>query len=64
MAKVLGLREQRVQFFYDTDFVTKGNLTTADSSNVNYAVAQKNLFSDARACNLLRTNLQGPRQLL
>ena len=50
MAKVLGLREQRVQFFYDTDFVTTKNLTTADSSNVNYAVAQKNLFSDARVC--------------
>lgn len=64
MAKVLGLREQRVQFFYDTDFVTTGNLTTADSSNVNYAVSQKNLFSDARAGNLLRTNLQGPGQLL
>ena len=24
MAKVLGLREQRVQFFYDTDFITSG----------------------------------------
>lgn len=64
MAKVLGLREQRVQFFYDTDFVTTGALDTASSSNVNYAVSQKNLFSDARAGNLLRTNLQGPGQLL
>jgi len=62
MAKVLGLREQRVQFFYDTDFVTTGVTPVADIANL--AVAQKNLFSDARAGNLLRTNLQGPGQLL
>jgi hypothetical protein len=62
MAKVLGLREQRVQFFYDTDFATIGAVTS--TSDVNYAAAQKNLFSDARAGNLLRTNLQGPGQLL
>ncbi len=62
MAKVLGLREQRVQFFYDTDFINYGTTLSTDTSN--YAVAQKNLFSDARAGNLLRTNLQGPGQLL
>jgi len=62
MAKVLGLREQRVQFFYDTDFITDG--TTAATDTANFATAQKNLFSDARAGNLLRTNLQGPGQLL
>ena len=62
MAKVLGLREQRVQFFYDTDFITDG--AVASASDPNYASAQKNLFSDARAGNLLRTNLQGPGQLL
>ena len=62
MAKVLGLREQRVQFFYDTDFVTVGAVTSA--ADPNYASQQKNLFSDARAGNLLRTNLQGPGQLL
>ena len=62
MAKVLGLREQRVQFFYDTDFVSAGITAAADVANL--AVAQKNLFSDARAGNLLRTNLQGPGQLL
>jgi len=62
MAKVLGLREQRVQFFYDTDFITDG--VTAATDTANLAVAQKNLFSDARAGNLLRTNLQGPGQLL
>lgn len=62
MAKVLGLREQRVQFFYDTDFITNG--ATGDTDTTNLAVAQKNLFSDARAGNLLRTNLQGPGQLL
>jgi len=62
MAKVLGLREQRVQFFYDTDFITSGETNSTDTAN--YAVAQKNLFSDARAGNLLRTNLQGPGQLL
>jgi hypothetical protein len=58
MAKVLGLREQRVQFFYDTDFISSGVTASTDTSN--YAVSQKNLFSDARAGNLLRTNLQGP----
>ena len=62
MAKVLGLREQRVQFFYDTDFITSGETSSTDTSNL--AVSQKNLFSDARAGNLLRTNLQGPGQLL
>ena len=62
MAKVLGLREQRVQFFYDTDFIIDGATAAADTANL--AVAQKNLFSDARAGNLLRTNLQGPGQLL
>ena len=62
MAKVLGLREQRVQFFYDTDFISYGPTLPTDTSNL--AVAQKNLFSDARAGNLLRTNLQGPGQLL
>jgi hypothetical protein len=62
MAKVLGLREQRVQFFYDTDFISAG--VTAATDNLNLAVAQKNLFSDARAGNFLRTNLQGPGQLL
>lgn len=62
MAKVLGLREQRVQFFYDTDFITNG--TTGATDTTNLAVSQKNLFSDARAGNLLRTNLQGPGQLL
>ena len=62
MAKVLGLREQRVQFFYDTDFISSG--LTAPTDTANLAVAQKNLFSDARAGNLLRTNLQGPGQLL
>jgi len=62
MARVLGLREQRVQFFYDTDFIVDGAVTSG--SDQNYAQSQKNLFSDARAGNLLRTNLQGPGQLL
>ena len=62
MSRVLGLREQRVQFFYDTDFISDGITPATDVSNL--AVAQKNLFSDARAGNLLRTNLQGPGQLL
>lgn len=62
MAKVLGLREQRVQFFYDTDFISSG--ATAATDSVNLAVSQKNLFSDARAGQLQRTNLQGPGQLL
>ena len=62
MAQVLGLREQRVQFFSDTDFITNGATGATDTTNL--AVSQKNLFSDARAGNLLRTNLQGPGQLL
>lgn len=62
MSRVLGLREQRVQFFYDTDFISDGLTGSTDVANL--ATAQKNLFSDARAGNLLRTNLQGPGQLL
>jgi hypothetical protein len=62
MAKVLGLREQRVQFFYDTDFISSGATAATDANNL--AVSQKNLFSDARAGQLQRTNLQGPGQLL
>lgn len=62
MSRVLGLREQRVQFFYDTDFISDGLTNPTDVANL--ATAQKNLFSDARAGNLLRTNLQGPGQLL
>ena len=63
MARVLGLREQRVQFFYDTDFIVDGAVV-AGTDQANFATSQKNLFSDARAGNLLRTNLQGPGQLL
>jgi hypothetical protein len=61
MAKVLGLREQRVQFFYDTDFKTQG--VTASSSR-DYCVPEKILFATASGQgDLSRTNIVTPGQL-
>jgi hypothetical protein len=61
MAKVLGLRQQRVQFFYDTDFKCFGE--TASSSR-DYAVAEKILFATASGQgDLSRTNIVTPGQL-
>jgi hypothetical protein len=61
MAKVLGLRQQRVQFFYDTDF--KCNGATA-SSSIDFAQSEKNLFANARGQgDLTRTNLITAGQL-
>lgn len=58
MPKVNGFREQRVQFFYDTDFLTWGNGATADQAS-----AAKTLFAAAVPGNLSRTNMPSPGQL-
>lgn len=58
MAKVLGLREQRVQFFYDTDFRTVGASAGADIT-----AAEKVLFASASPGNLARTNMPSAGQL-
>jgi hypothetical protein len=61
MAKVLGLRQQRVQFFYDTDFKTQGQ--TASTSR-DYCVPEKILFATVSGQgDLSRTNLVTPGQL-
>lgn len=62
MAKVLGLRQQRVQFFYDTDFKTQGE--TLSSDNANFARPEKILFATVSGQgDLSRTNLVTPGQL-
>ncbi len=61
MAKVLGLRQQRVQFFYDTDFKCHG--VTAQSSP-DFAKPEKILFATASGQgDLSRTNIVTPGQL-
>jgi len=61
MAKVLGLRQQRVQFFYDTDFKTQG-VTVASSPD--FAKPEKILFATVSGQgDLSRTNLVTPGQL-
>jgi len=59
MGKVLGLRQQRVQFFYDTDFKAVGVTTTTD-----IAASEKILFANASPGDLSRTNMQAPGQLI
>ena len=56
MAKIVGIRQQRVQYFYDTLFRARGSLTTAIGQ-------QTSLFSAATPGDLLRTNLQTAGQL-
>jgi hypothetical protein len=58
MAKVLGLRQQRVQFFYDTDFRCVGTSAGAD-----LCAAEKILFAGATPGDLSRTNMPSPGQL-
>ena len=61
MAKVLGLRQQRVQFFYDTDFKTQG---VTLSSSRDFCVPEKILFATASGQgDLSRTNIVTPGQL-
>jgi len=59
MAKVLGLRQQRVQFFYDTDFRVTGVVATGPM----LAAAEKILFAAATPGDLSLTNLPAPGQL-
>jgi len=59
MAKVMGLREQRVQFFYDTDFRVTGVVTTG----ADLVAAEKVLFAAATPGDLSRTNMTAPGQL-
>jgi hypothetical protein len=58
MSKVLGLRQQRVQFFYDTDFRTVGVSAGSD-----LAASEKILFAGATPGDLSRTNMPSPGQL-
>ena len=58
MAKVLGLRQQRVQFFYDTDFRCHGV-----SAGNDIAASEKILFAGATPGDLSRTNMPSPGQL-
>jgi len=59
MARVVGLRQQRVQFFYDTDFRCSGAIATG----ANLAAAEKVLFAAASPGDLSRTNMPAPGQL-
>jgi hypothetical protein len=60
MAKLLGVRQQRVQFFYDTDFLCTGSTgTTSD----NLARSQKQLFASASIGDLTRSNMPSPGYL-
>lgn len=51
MAKILGYKQQRVQFFYDTLTRNRGSLSTALATTTN-------LFSGATPGSLVRTNLK------
>lgn len=59
MAKLLGVRQQRVQFFYDTDFLVSGAVTSGD----NLARSQKQLFASASIGDLTRSNMPSPGYL-
>lgn len=59
MAAILGVREQRSQFFYDTDYIAAGVVTTGQD----LAIAEKNLFSQTLSGDLSRSNLQTQGQL-
>lgn len=56
MAAVLGVRQQRVQFFYDTDFAVVGAVTTGND----LAQSEKQLFANAQPGNSVRTNMPSP----
>jgi len=56
MAKMIGVRQQRVQFFFDTDLRTAG----AQSSSTNpldVAQSEKTLFNNTTGNDLSRTNM-------
>jgi hypothetical protein len=56
---LLGVRQQRVQFFYDTDFLVNGAVTSGD----NLARSQKQLFASASIGDLTRSNMPSPGYL-
>lgn len=55
MGKILGYKQQRVQFFYDSLFRARGSLSTA-------VATRTTLFAAASVGVLARTNLQVPGQ--
>ena len=48
MAKVLGIKQQRVQFFYDTLFRSRGDATVANITATELAQAERKLFVSSR----------------
>lgn len=62
MAKILGVRQQRCQFFYDTDFLTAG-AQSSSTPQADIAQATKILFAAATPGNFSRTNMPAPGQL-
>lgn len=48
MAKVVGIRQQRVQFFYDTLFKSRGDTTGANIPAEHQAQSEKDLFAVSR----------------
>lgn len=62
MARIVGVREQRVQAFYDTDLITNGTQAAATDSR-DIATSDKALFSSASPGNANRTNMKIAGQL-
>lgn len=48
MAKIVGLRQQRVQYFYDTVMKSRGDATVANIPNGHLVQAEQRLFVTAR----------------
>lgn len=62
MAKILGLRQQRVQFFYDTYMKRRGDSTVANIATADQATSEKILFT-SNPGSLDRTNMPASGQL-
>ena len=62
MAKVLGIRQQRVQFFYDTYMKSRGNTGALNIPAQDQAVGEKILFT-SNPSSLDRTNMPASGQL-
>lgn len=62
MAKVIGLRQQRVQYFYDTIFKSRGDTTTANIPTADQAASEKVLFTNSPS-SYDRTNMPAAGQL-
>lgn len=59
MARLNNIREQRVQYFYDTDFITAG-AQSASTDNRDIARSSKQLFAAAQPGAKERTNMPAP----